>query len=149
MRLGAKYNTRLARGRRPSSPADNLIGTLDRIGKDLGAAPTPSTADRPAFRRWFDLRPTTVSINKGTALRERLCCAISAPTFKDVLDERSAGKIWERMVASMMEGRHAPAAGCHQRRPNALVEPNHLTAQGFYLLRARTQLEELTDILQK
>jgi hypothetical protein len=33
--------------------------------------------------------------------------------------------------------------------PNALVEPNHLSAQGFYLLRARTQLEELIDILQK
>jgi hypothetical protein len=30
-----------------------------------------------------------------------------------------------------------------------MVEPNHLTAQGFYLLRARTQLEELTDVLQK
>ncbi len=27
--------------------------------------------------------------------------------------------------------------------------PNHLTAQGFYLLRARTQLRELTNILLK
>jgi hypothetical protein len=30
-----------------------------------------------------------------------------------------------------------------------MLQPNHLAAQGFYLLRARTQLEEITDILQK
>ena len=33
--------------------------------------------------------------------------------------------------------------------PDSLLQPNHLTAQGFYLLRARTQLKEITNILLK
>jgi hypothetical protein len=69
--------------------------------------------------------------------------------FKGVLDERSAGKIWQRMVDSMMEGASLKPLIVINGSPNALLEPNHLASQGFYLLRARTQLEELTDILQK
>ena len=33
--------------------------------------------------------------------------------------------------------------------PDAFLIPNHLAAQGFYLLRARTQLRELSVILLK
>ncbi len=33
--------------------------------------------------------------------------------------------------------------------PDALLIPNHLLAQGFYLLRARTQLREISNILLK
>ena len=32
---------------------------------------------------------------------------------------------------------------------DGFVVPNHLAAQGFYLLRARTQLRELSNILLK
>jgi hypothetical protein len=32
---------------------------------------------------------------------------------------------------------------------DGLLIPNHLAAQGFYLLRARTQLREISTILQK
>ena len=32
---------------------------------------------------------------------------------------------------------------------DGLLIPNHLAAQGFYLLRARTQLREISNILQK
>ena len=33
--------------------------------------------------------------------------------------------------------------------PDGFLIPNHLAAQGFYLLRARTQLREITSILLK
>ena len=33
--------------------------------------------------------------------------------------------------------------------PDGLYFPNHLAVQGFYLLRARTQLREIVNILQK
>jgi len=32
---------------------------------------------------------------------------------------------------------------------DGFLVPSHLAAQGFYLLRVRTQLREVTDILQK
>jgi hypothetical protein len=34
-------------------------------------------------------------------------------------------------------------------RPDGLFLPNHLAVEGFYLLRARTQLREITNILAK
>ena len=34
-------------------------------------------------------------------------------------------------------------------RPDSQFMPSHLTSQGFYLLRARTQLREIIDILQR
>ena len=33
--------------------------------------------------------------------------------------------------------------------PDAQILPSHLAAQGFYLLRARTQLREVSNILLK
>ena len=33
--------------------------------------------------------------------------------------------------------------------PDAQFQPNHLATQGFYLLRARTQLREISNILLK
>ena len=69
--------------------------------------------------------------------------------FKAVLDERSASKIWDRMVDSMLEGASLQPLIVVNGAPNSLFAPNHLTTQGFYLLRGRTQLEEMNDILLK
>ena len=34
-------------------------------------------------------------------------------------------------------------------KPDGQLQPNHLAVQGFYLLRARTQLREISNILLK
>ena len=34
-------------------------------------------------------------------------------------------------------------------RPDGMCVPNHLAVEGFYLMRARTQLREITNILAK
>jgi hypothetical protein len=34
-------------------------------------------------------------------------------------------------------------------RPDSIFRPSHLAVEGFYLLRARTQMREVTNILQK
>jgi hypothetical protein len=146
------YNTRLAAGQATFEPrADNLLGTMDRIGKDLGAA--SNAIDQQIDEHagdWFDLRADDVFYyNKGLLYGNAVLLRDLGIDFKSVLDERGAGKIWQRMVDSMMEGATLQPLIVINGAPNALVQPNHLTAQGFYLLRARTQLEELSDILQK
>jgi hypothetical protein len=146
------YNTRLAAGKAAFEPrADNLMSTLDRIGKDLGAASNAIDQEIDLYSGdWFDLNADNVFYyNKGLLYANAVLLRDLGVDFKNVLDERSAGKIWERMVASMMEGATLQPLVVINGSPNAMVEPNHLTAQGFYLLRARTQLEELTDVLQK
>ncbi len=146
------YNTRLAAGTAAFEPrADNLIGTLDRIGKDLGAASNAIDQEIDLYAGdWYDLNADDVFYyNKGLLYANALLLRDLAVDFKPVLDERGAGKIWQRMVDSMVEGASLQPLIVINGTPNALLEPNHLAAQGFYLLRARTQLEELTDILQK
>jgi hypothetical protein len=146
------YNTRLAGGKAAFEPrADNLMSTLDRIGKDLGAASNAIDQEIDLYSGdWFDLNADNVFYyNKGLLYANAVLLRDLGTDFKGVLDERGAAKIWERMVASMMEGATLQPLVVINGSPNAMVEPNHLTAQGFYLLRARTQLEELTDVLQK
>jgi hypothetical protein len=146
------YNNRLAAGKATFEPrADNLMSTMDRIGKDLGAA--SNAIDQQIDQHagdWFDLHADDVFYyNKGLLYGNALLLRDLGVDFKSILDERGAGKIWQRMVDSMMEGAILQPLIVTNGPPNALLEPNHLASQGFYLLRARTQLEELTDILQK
>jgi hypothetical protein len=146
------YNTRLAAGRAAFEPrADNLMSTLDRIGKDLGAASNAIDLEIDLYAGdWYDLNADNVFYyNKGLLYANALLLRDLGTDFKSVLDERGAGTVWKRMVDSMIEGASLQPLIVINGTPNALVEPNHLTAQGFYLLRARTQLEEITDILQK
>jgi hypothetical protein len=146
------YNQRLAAGQAAFEPrADNLIGTLDRIGKDLGSASSDIDEEIDLYSGdWFDLRADNVFYrNKGLLYANALLLRDLGADFKNVLDERGAGKIWERMVDSMMEGATLQPLVVINGSPNAMLEPNHLASQGFYLLRARTQLEEMNDILQK
>lgn len=146
------YNNRLAAGKASFEPrADNLMSTMDRIGKDLGAASNAIDQEIDLYAGdWYDLHADDVFYyNKGLLYANALLLRDLGVDFKTVLDERGAGKIWQRMVDSMIEGASLQPLIVINGTPNAMVEPNHLTAQGFYLLRARTQLEELTDILQK
>jgi hypothetical protein len=146
------YNTRLAAGRAVfEQRSDNLISTLDRIGKDLGAASNAIDQEIDLYAGdWIDLNADDVFYyNKGLLYANALLLRDLGADFEGVLGERGAGTIWSRMVDSMMEGATLQPVVVVNGSPNALVEPNHLSAQGFYLLRARTQLEELIDILQK
>ena len=146
------YNKRLTAGQATFEPrADNLLGTMDRIGKDLGAASNAIDQEIDLYAGdWYDLKADDVFYyNKGLLYGNALLLRDLGVDFKAVLDERGAGKIWQRMIDSMIEGASLQPLIVINGSPNALVEPNHLTAQGFYLLRARTQLEELSDILQK
>jgi hypothetical protein len=152
MRSLLTYNDRLARGQAAFEVrADNLMTTLDRIGKDLGAA--SNAIDQQIDQHsgdWFDLHADDVFYrNKGQLYAYGVLLRDIGIDFKAVLDEKGAGSVWNRMVGSMLDGAELQPLIVMNGSPNALLQPNHLAAQGFYLLRARTQLEELTDILQK
>jgi len=53
------------------------------------------------------------------------------------------------MVGSMLEGAVLQPWFVINGETASIVQPNHLAEQGFYLLRARAQLNEVSDILQK
>jgi hypothetical protein len=146
------YNNRLVQQKATfDRRADNLLSTLDRIGKDLGAA-----SDRTQRQidgnsgSWIDLHADDVFyLNKGLLYGNALILRDLGKDFAKILDEKGATQIWDRMVISMMEGAELRPWIVINGRPDALMQPNHLAAQGFYLIRARAQLEELNDVLIK
>src|SRR5262245_21902556 len=130
------YNKRLAAGQATFEPrADNLLGTLDRIGKDLGAASNAIDQEIDLYSgNWFDFKADDVFYyNKGLLYGNAVLLRDRGVDFKQVLDERGAAKVWQRMLDSMMEGATLQPLVVINGAPNALVQPNHLTAQGFYL----------------
>ena len=146
------YNSRLAQQRATfDRRADNLLSALDRIGKDLGAASdrTQRQIDQESGS-WIDFHADEVFyLNKGLLYGNALILRDLGKDFAKILDEKGARQIWERMVTSMMEGAELNPWIVINGRPDALMQPNHLAAQGFYLIRARAQLEELNDVLIK
>jgi hypothetical protein len=146
------YNLRLGQGKATfDRRADNLLSALDRIGKDLGAA-----SDRTQRQidgnsgSWMDLHADDVFyLNKGLLYGNALILRDLGKDFAKILDEKGAQNLWDRMVSSMMEGAELRPWIVINGRPDALMQPNHLAAQGFYLIRARAQLEELNDVLTK
>jgi len=146
------YNLRLTQGKASfERRADNLLSTLDRIGKDLGAA-----SDRTSRQidensgSWIDLHADDVFYqNKGLLYGDALILRDLGKDFADILNEKGTQPIWDRMVSSMLEGAELSPWIVINGRPDALMQPNHLAAQGFYLIRARAQLEELGDVLIK
>jgi hypothetical protein len=146
------YNTRLTQGKAAfERRADNLLSTLDRIGKDLGAASdrTGRQIDQESGS-WIDFYADDVFYqNKGLLYADALILRDLGKDFADILKEKGAQPIWDRMVSSMMEGAQLRPWIVINGRPDALMQPNHLAAQGFYLIRARAQLEELGDVLIK
>jgi hypothetical protein len=146
------YNARLTQGKATfDRRADNLLSTLDRIGKDLGAASdrTQRQIDQESGS-WIDFHADDVFyLNKGLLYGNALILRDLGKDFAKILDEKGARQIWDRMVTSMMEGAELNPWIVINGRPDALMQPNHLAAQGFYLIRARAQLEELNDVLIK
>jgi hypothetical protein len=146
------YNTRLTQGKATfDRRADNLLSTLDRIGKDLGAASdrTQRQIDQESGS-WIDFHADDVFyLNKGLLYGNALILRDLGKDFAKILDEKGARQIWDRMVTSMMEGAELNPWIVINGRPDAMMQPNHLAAQGFYLIRARAQLEELNDVLIK
>jgi hypothetical protein len=69
--------------------------------------------------------------------------------FKPVIDARDLTTSYEQMLDSFAKAVALDPWVVVNGRPDGQFLPSHLAAQGFYVLRARTQLREITNILLK
>ncbi len=146
------YNVRLARGDAVyDRRADNLIAFLDRVAADLGSA--SAALERRASESnagYFDTKADDLFYNiKGRLYGYYLLLRDVGQDFAAVIADKQASGIWQQMlenlrVAAVMDP--LIVANGHQ---DGFAVPSHLSAQGFYLLRARTQLREVADALLK
>jgi len=57
--------------------------------------------------------------------------------------------VWQQMLESLRTAAEMNPAIVSNGAGDGLFTPSHLEVQGFYLLRARTQLREVANILLK
>lgn len=146
------YNQRLADGDATyERRADNLIELLNRIASDLGSA--SAALDERALQSnagYFDTRADDLFYNiKGRLYGYALILRDVGADFGSIIGEKQANGLWEQMLASLRTAAAMDPLIVSNGKQDGMFVPSHLSAQGFYLLRARTQLKELTDALTK
>ena len=152
MRSLLRYNARLAAGAATfERRADNLQTLIDRVNADIGSD-SARIADR--VERFggivFDTRSDDLFYRtKGRVYGYYMILRELGADFAGILAEKQAGKVWANMMESLRRAAELQPLIVRNGAPDGMIQPNHLAAQGFFLLRARTQLKEVSDILQR
>jgi len=146
------YNGRLEAGNAIfERRADNLLGLLNRIAADLGSASAViEQRIETSAGGLIDTQADDIFYNtKGRLYAYALVLRELGTDFDTVLKEKDAEAVWKQMLDSLFRAAEMQPWVVVNGTPDGQFLPNHLAGQGFLLLRARTQLREITDILVK
>ena len=145
-----RYNQRLGDGNAVfERRADNLLTTLDRFSADLGSA---SAVLDGAVADLSTLSFSTDDIfyrTKGRLYAYYLLMREMHHDFANVIEEKKLSPAWDQAVISLRQAAQMDPLIVLNASPDSFIGPSHLTAQGFYLLRARTQIREISNVLYK
>lgn len=144
------YNKRLASGQAVfERRADNLQALIDRIANDEGS--DSGVIDQHIIERsgdLFDIRADDIFyFNKGRLYANFILLREMGFDFESVIRDRNLTNAWNGMVETFRVAAALDPWIVWNGYPDGLLIPNHLAAQGFYLLRARVQLREISAIL--
>ena len=146
------YNRRLAEGQAVfERRADNLLATLDRIAADVGSSSAAIDRHIREHAGWLiDTQADDLFYGvKGRLYAYFLLLRALEIDYRNVIEERELGPVWRQMLASFQAAARLDPWVIVNGAPDGQFLPSHLAAQGFYLLRARTQLREVSNILLK
>ena len=117
----------------------------DQILRGFGVKVTPAGRkvfiDRRADKLFYFV--------KGQSYAYFIALRAVREDFKDVIVERRVAGLFDAMLADLATAASLQPVIVQNASPNALLMPNHLSTEGFYLLRARSKMREITDILQR
>lgn len=146
------YNARLARGEAVfDRRGDNLRTTLERIASDLGSSSGALAEQIAGGAGWLpDMHADDLFYaTKGRTYAYFLLLRGLGIDFAQVIRERNLDNAWNQTVDTMRQTAMLDPWVVTNGALDGQLVPNHLAAQGFLLLRARTQLREVIDILLK
>lgn len=146
------YNRRLASGQAVfERRADNLQALIERIASDVGS--DSAVIDQHIIEKagdLFDMRADDIFyFNKGRLYAYFILLRELGADFQNVIRDRELANAWTGTVESFRIASQLEPWVVWNGWLDGFVVPNHLAAQGFYLLRARTQLREISNILLK
>lgn len=146
-----RYQKRLSEGHAVfERRSDNLLEALNRMAADLGS----SSAE---IDRYVEGKSTSsfgsagelFYHTKGRLYANYMLLKALEKDFSVVIEERQLKPAWEKMLETLRTGMSFGHFFVLNFDPDSALLANHLASQGFYLMRARTQMREITDILYK
>lgn len=131
--------------------ADNLIQYIDRIANDLGST-SAILKDRAEnyHAGWFDTRADDrfwFAYGQLYAYYGLLRAAHS--DFRSVLSEKHLDSIWDSMEKQVRDALDMQPTIVSNGRQDAWFTPSHLTTMGFYILRVRSNLVDIRQVLER
>ena len=146
-----RYNERLAQGQAIyERRADNLLATLDRISGDLGAASAALTQEvDEGSTNFLDFNADQMFYSiKGKLYAYYMILRELEQDFPSVIREKNLQANWADLLTSLRLGATLYPWVVSNGPLDSMATPNHLAAEGFLLLRVRTKLDEIIDILR-
>lgn len=146
--------------------ADNLRVVLDRITKDIGSL-TDQLAKRSTGERydarldmfveaegndlgWFDFRADNLFHQaRGMMYAYHGLLQAMRADFAEVIDKRDLEDVWDRMEQHVAEAAVLKPLIVSNGREDGLFMPDHLAIMAQKMLRARANMVELRDILDR
>ncbi len=145
-----RYNQRLGNDKAVfERRADNLLATLDRFSADLGSASAVLDSAISNLSIFSFDSDDVFYRNKGRLYAYYLLMREMGHDFKEVLAEKRLDAIWQQTLSSLRQAAAMNPLIILNAAPDSFIMPSHLAAQGFYLLRARTQIREISNVLLK
>ena len=146
------YNARLSTGDAVfEKRSDNLLAALDRVALDLGAS--SAAIDNYIQENSGGFLPDTGADDlfyqvKGQVYAYHMLLAALEEDYTDIIQSQSLGPIYKELLQSLKLALSLDPILVTNGAIDGVLA-NHLSMQGFYLLRARTQMREVTNILLK
>jgi hypothetical protein len=131
--------------------ADNLIATLERFNSDLGSMSGTIDEHLRQHAGWLlNFQADDIFYQtKGRLYAYYMILKALGRDFATVIKERNLETVWNQMLDSAREaGTQQPWVVLNGSLSSQFI-PSHLANQGFLLLRLRTQLREISNVLQK
>jgi hypothetical protein len=146
------YNKRLTEGRAVfEKRGDNLLATIDRIALDIGSS--TAVIDKHIAEHsgaYIDFEADDLFYGfKGQAYAYYMILNALSQDYESLIRERELGNAWGQMLGSFRSVVELDPYVISNAKNDGQLFPNHLAVQGFYILRARTQLREISNILLK
>ncbi|WP_051928959.1 DUF2333 family protein [Thermopetrobacter sp. TC1] len=147
-----RFNDRLERCEAVfDARADNLLQFVDRVAKDIGAT-SARLKDRAEASNagWFDFRADdTFWFALGQLYGYAAILKAARADFSGVVRARNLDDIWDNLQDHLNTAIGLDPLIVSNGAEDGLLFPSHLTALGFYALRARANLVEIRAVLDR
>ena len=146
------FNARLGQCDATFDPrADNLVQFLDRLTSDIGST-SDILRDRAEARNagWFDTRADDrFWFAYGQLYGYAGIMQAARADFHDVIQNRQLSSLWDRMAMQFDQALKIQPAIVSNGAEDGWIMPTHLATAGFYVLRVRSNMVEIRDVLNR